>query len=210
MLQNTQAYLLLLQLHFLFSPFRTDTTVIPGSGTAAGFMWFEASPDKALPKQSGARALWAEPLPQPRGPELGSGPAGTQRSCVNPEQAAGEQPWQTALQEASLDTFPTSGLHSSSDPWPLAELCRFLCTRPFALPTPTLPWWLKFWCYLGPTHHYRVLWWSPCSWLTLTNIMNLFYPCLATIWLIPHLTGKITTLPTLLSCSASSLPFLIK
>lgn len=104
---NTQTYLLLLHLHFLFSPFRTDTTVIPGSGTAAGFMWFEASPDKALPKQSGARALSEQSLsPSPGVRSLGSGPAGPQCSCVNPEQAAGEQPWQTALQEASLDTLP--------------------------------------------------------------------------------------------------------
>lgn len=132
---------------------------------------------RSYPNTSSARAL-SRASPSPRGSGgLGSRPAVTQCSCVNSEQAAGE---------AALGESTGGGLTGNPSPLqgciPAQTLVRALqvCLHP-ATPTLTLPWWLKFWYYLGPTHHYRVLWWSPGSWLTLANIMNLLYPCLAAI-----------------------------
>lgn len=146
-LQNTQTYFLLLQLHFLFSPFTIHTVVIPGSETAEGFMWFKAKPkqDVTVPGR------WAEPLPQPWGSRLQAS-CDTVQLCKLRAACWGGSPARKYWRRPHCTPFPTSGLHSSSVPWPLSELCRFVCTRPFALPTLTLPWWLKSWCYLPWTY----------------------------------------------------------
>lgn len=177
-LQNMQTYFLLLPLHFLFSPFTIHTTAIPGSGTAEGFMWFKASPDKILPKHERCQGAEHSLSPSPRGSGgLGSRPAVTQRSCVNSEQAAGEgAPGESTGGGLAGHPSPLQGcIPAQTDPWPLSELCRFVCAQPFALLTQTLPWRPKFWCYLGVTHHHRVFWWLPGSWLTLTSIMDLVW-----------------------------------
>lgn len=121
---------------------------------------------------------WAQPLPQPSGvwrPRL-------QASCDTVQLwklgagCWGGSPGKKRWRRPHWAPFPTSGLRSSSDrPLALVRALQVCLCRPLALLTQTLPWWLKFWYYLGPTHHYRVLWWSPGSWLTLTNIMDLVW-----------------------------------
>lgn len=110
-----------------FRPLRFTPWLSQGSGTAEGFTWFKASPDKILPKHERCQGA-EQSLPQPPGSGgLGSKPAVTQCSCVNSEQPAGE----AALGESTaggLTGHPSPLLHSSSDPWPLSELCRFVCT----------------------------------------------------------------------------------
>lgn len=126
---------------------------------------------------------------------LGVRRPGLQASCDTVQLCKLQQPaGEAALEEASLDTLPHAWAAFQLRAGPLSELRRFVCTRPFALPTLTLPWWFKFWCYLGPTHHYRALWWPPGFWLTLVNIANLLYPCLA--------TPPARSLPCLLCCHA--------
>lgn len=95
--------------------------------------------------------------------------------------------------------FSTSELDSSSNtrPWTLPELhSRFVCVLPHRSWLSTAD--LISWCYLEPTHHYRLVWQSLGSWLSLVNIMDLLYAsCLATIGILTLLARP---LPCLLCC----------
>lgn len=98
-------------------------------------------------------------------------------SCVSSDQAAGRALWEST--GGSLTGHPSPlELHSSSDtrPWTLPKPCKQVCLGlaiRLANPEPELL--TISWFYLGPTHHCRLAWWSPVSWLTPANIMDLLY-----------------------------------